>query len=136
MKPALKKIRTRYWNKSNDVTGDLTDIRGDLSGVWGDLSGIQGDLTDIRGDLSGIQGDLDDCGITEDERKQGVDINDLIGEQKMNNPDRKQQFIKLLSDYTQAVKEFHDHPEAEGLRMEWKRLKRELVSLFDEKGTS
>jgi hypothetical protein len=30
------------------------------------------------GDLSNIRGNVDDCEITDDERKKGIDINDLV----------------------------------------------------------
>ena len=53
-------------------------IRGDLSGIRGDLSGISGDLTEIYGDLTGVYGDLTDCEITEEDRKRGIDIKELI----------------------------------------------------------
>lgn len=46
--------------------------------IRGDLTGIRGDLTGIFGDLTGIRGNLDDCEITEEERKNGIDIQDLI----------------------------------------------------------
>jgi hypothetical protein len=39
---------------------------------WGDLSGV-------IGDLSGVSGNLDDCHITAEDRKKGIDIEDLIG---------------------------------------------------------
>jgi hypothetical protein len=54
------------------VRGDLTDVRGDLIGVWGDLTGVRGDLTEVYGDA-------DRCELTDDDRRNGIDINDLIG---------------------------------------------------------
>ena len=95
MKKALKKeiCQIYYYDKDGkridgvpaDITGDLTGIRGDLTNITGDLtdisgnlSGISGDLTDIRGDLTGVSGDISDCEITEEERKKGIDIKDLI----------------------------------------------------------
>lgn len=60
----LKKEKKEYW--------------GDLTGVWGDLSGVSGDLTGVRGDLTGVSGDLDDCEITDEDRKRGIYIYELI----------------------------------------------------------
>ena len=62
----------------SDITGDLSDIRGNLSGIIGDLSGIRGNLSGIIGDLSGIIGDLTDCQLTEEDRKKGIKIEDLV----------------------------------------------------------
>ena len=62
------------------LTGNLSDVRGDLSGVTGDLNGVRGDLTGVRGNLTGVRGNLDECGITDEQRKTGIDINTLIEE--------------------------------------------------------
>ena len=62
------------------VSGNLSGISGDLTGVRGDLSGISGDLTGVRGDLLGVRGDLDECEITQEDRKRGIDVEDLIEE--------------------------------------------------------
>ena len=59
----LKKEKKQYW--------------GDLSGVRGNLSGVRGDLTGVRGDLTGVRGNLDECQITDEDRKNGIDIEDL-----------------------------------------------------------
>ena len=42
---------------------------------WGDLSGV-------RGDLSGVSGNIDDCEITDEDRKKGISIDDLIENNK------------------------------------------------------
>ena len=39
---------------------------------------ISGDVSGISGNVSGIIGNVDLCEITDEERKNGVDINDLI----------------------------------------------------------
>lgn len=62
------------------VTGDLTDVRGDLTDVWGDLSSVTGDLSGVWGYLTGVTGNLNDCGITDEDRTAGIDIEDLIEE--------------------------------------------------------
>jgi len=57
-------------------------ITGMHSGITGDLTGITGDLTGITGDLTGITGNLDTCEITDEERKKGINITELIKKQK------------------------------------------------------
>ena len=102
MKAALKQSALlRIWHFANDirfegapsgVTGNLSDVRGDLTGMRGDLSGVRGDLSYVRGDLSevrgdlsgvtgtltGVSGNLDACELTDEDRKRGVDISELI----------------------------------------------------------
>ena len=46
------------------------------------MSGITGDVSGIIGDVSGITGDVDDCKISEEERKNKINIKDLIEEKK------------------------------------------------------
>ena len=54
-----------------NLTKTMTRIRGDLTGITGDLIGITGNLTSVTGDLN-------DCDISYEERKKGIDINDLV----------------------------------------------------------
>jgi hypothetical protein len=51
-----------------------------LSGISGDLSNISGNLSGISGDLSGISGNVDDCELTDEDRKRGVHILELVVE--------------------------------------------------------
>ena len=37
-----------------------------------------GDVSNIWGDVSGLRGDLDECEISEDDRKAGIDISSLV----------------------------------------------------------
>ena len=46
---------------------------------------IYGNVLGIYGNVSGISGNLDDCEITEEERKEGIDINDLIKRDEKSN---------------------------------------------------
>ena len=62
------------------ISGDLTGVSGNLSGISGDLTGVRGDLSGISGDLLGVRGDLDECEITQEDRKRGIDVEDLIEE--------------------------------------------------------
>jgi len=39
---------------------------------------ISGNLTGISGDLTDISGDINDCQITDEERKAGINIEDLM----------------------------------------------------------
>ena len=60
------------------ISGNVSGITGDVSGITGYVSGIWGNVTNITGDVTNITGNLDDCEITEEERKKGVNINELI----------------------------------------------------------
>src|SRR3990167_478460 len=107
MKKALKRNPKSYWywkdgkqifDKPNSivgeipegVSGNLSDVSGEIpAGVSGNLSGVRGeipacvsgDLSDVWGEISAsVSGNLDDCELTEEERKAGVKIEDLIGE--------------------------------------------------------
>ena len=71
----MKKLLTR---KTIELTGRHPDIRGDVSDIRGDVNGIEGDVSGIRGDVSGIEGNVASCEITEEERKRGIDIKELI----------------------------------------------------------
>ena len=80
---------------SGDLYGDISDLRGVISsdlrgvisgGVYGDISGVYGVISgDLYGDITGVYGpatscigDIDICELTEEERKNGVNIDDLI----------------------------------------------------------
>ena len=88
MKKALKRIEYRIWhydNKGKKIEGAHSGITGNLSGITGDLTDITGNLSDITGNLSGITGNLSDitgnlsdCKITEEERKKGISVDDLV----------------------------------------------------------
>ena len=73
MKIALKRTEYKIYHyvDGKEIIGAPSDIRGDLSD-------IRGDLSDIRGNLSGVTGDLSDCEISDIDRKNGIDILDLI----------------------------------------------------------
>ncbi len=64
MKKALTRENNSYFNKGDDIRGDL--------------SGISGNLSCISGNLSNIYGDLDDCEISQEDRDEGIDIEDLV----------------------------------------------------------
>ena len=62
----IKKNKSIYYFKEGGVMVD------------GSPDFITGDLTGITGNLSGITGDLNDCGITDEDRKKGILVEDLI----------------------------------------------------------
>lgn len=64
------------------VRGDLTGVRGNLTRAYGDLTGVSGNLTGVYGDLSGVSGNLDECEISDEDRKKGIRIEDLIEKDK------------------------------------------------------
>ena len=82
MKKKLKKTDSiiYHYKDGKRIKGVPEGISGDLSGVSGNLTGISGDLTGVRGDLLGVRGDLDECEITQEDRKRGIDVEDLIEE--------------------------------------------------------
>ena len=66
-----KKLELYYYKNSKKIVGTHNKISGNVSGISGNVSGISGNV-------SGISGDLDICEITEEERKRGILIEDLI----------------------------------------------------------
>ena len=64
-------------------SGPPSNVRGDLSDVSGDLTGVYGNLSGLRGDLSGVRGDLGTCDITAGDRARGVDVSELIADDRM-----------------------------------------------------
>jgi len=71
MKEKSKKLRKAEGVKLLVNDGNL---KGDKSGIYGNAFGIYGDATDISGNL-------DDCGITDEDRKVGVNINNYVEEE-------------------------------------------------------
>ena len=66
------------WGYVSDLWGNASGIRGNVSYLWGNASGLRGDVSGIRGNVSGIRGDVSDCEISEESRKNGVDVSELI----------------------------------------------------------
>jgi len=65
-------------NVSN-LFGDVSEISGDISNIYGEISSnLSGDLFGISGNVFGISGNIDDCELTEEDRKKGVDIENLV----------------------------------------------------------
>ena len=63
----------------SNLTGNISNLTGNISYLTGDISpNLTGNISKLTGDLSNIRGNLDDCEITEEERKKGIDINDLV----------------------------------------------------------
>ena len=54
-------------------------MSGDVSNLHGDASGLTGDVSNLHGDATGLYGHVDDCELTEEDRKTGIDITKLIG---------------------------------------------------------
>ena len=53
-------------------------IFGVHENIIGNVTGITGNVTGISGNVTGITGDIDKCKITDEERKSGINITDLI----------------------------------------------------------
>ena len=62
----------------SDLRGDVTNLQGNMTGWWGDATGLQGNVTGLWGNVTGLQGNVDDCEISDDERKNSVEISSLI----------------------------------------------------------
>jgi len=80
------------WGECSNLIGDCSGLRGDCSGLRGDCSGLTGDCSELRGNCSNIFGDCSDlsgnidcCEITDEERKKGVKIEDLVCPDKSKN---------------------------------------------------
>ena len=96
MKKALSRVTAQLYHykdgkkvngPNSEMTGDCSGlrgycswIRGDCSGLYGDCSGLRGDCSGLRGNCSGLRGNLDECDITDEDRKKGIDIAELVGE--------------------------------------------------------
>jgi hypothetical protein len=63
--------------KNNNMIGDCTGLRGDCTELRGNCTGLSGDCTGLSGDCTGLSGDLNDCDISKEERKKGINIKDL-----------------------------------------------------------
>ena len=77
----MKKALKRAYNSGVFHSVDGKRIAGVPESISGNISSdLYGDISGLYGDISGLSGDFDDCEITEEERKNGVKINDLIGD--------------------------------------------------------
>ena len=83
----MGEIGNLHGNISADLHGDISGLHGNISGllhgnisgIYGNISsGLCGNISGIYGDCTDIFGDLDLCELTEEERKQGVKISDLL----------------------------------------------------------
>ena len=81
MKKALKRESEKIYFINKSGTKRIIN-KSDKStfppNVSGDLSDVRGNLSDVSGNLSGVWGDIDDCKITDEERANGIVIEDLI----------------------------------------------------------
>ena len=65
---------------SDGLYGNVSGLRGDVYGLRGNVTGLSGDVSGLRGNVTGLSGNLDDCEITDEDRKKGIDVNELIQE--------------------------------------------------------
>jgi hypothetical protein len=77
----LKKIITNLFHLvcGLKVKGKNPFMTGDCSYLTGNCTYLTGNCTGLRGECTGIEGDLDECGIADEQRKNGIDINTLLG---------------------------------------------------------
>jgi hypothetical protein len=77
MKKMLKQTQSGLYHYA-----DGNKIEGENPAMSGDCTELSGDCSRLYGNCSGLRGNLDDCQITDDERSAGVNITELIGEEK------------------------------------------------------
>ena len=80
MKKLIKKTELYYFCNGEKIYGKNKNMTGDCSGLSGECTGLRGECTGLRGGCSGLSGNFDDCEIPAEERENGVNIEDLIGE--------------------------------------------------------
>ena len=82
MKKALSRVTTKLYHYKGDIKVDGTnsEMIGNCTGLYGNCTGLYGNCTGLRGDCTGLRGDLDECDITDEDRKKGIDIAELVGE--------------------------------------------------------
>jgi hypothetical protein len=68
MKKALSRVTTKLYHYKGDIKVDGTN------------SEMIGDCTRLNGNCTGLCGDLYECDITDEDRKKGIDIAELVGE--------------------------------------------------------
>jgi len=79
------------WGECSNLIGDCSGLSGDCTGLSGDCSGLTGDCSELRGncsnifgDCSNLSGNIDCCEITDEERRNGVNIEGLVCPNKLN----------------------------------------------------
>ena len=60
------------------LSGDVSGLRGYVTGLSGDVTGLSGDVSGLSGDVTGLRGDVTDDALTTDERKRGVNVQELV----------------------------------------------------------
>ena len=89
MKKALSRVTTKLYHYKGDIKvdgtnsemiGNCTGLYGNCTGLYGNCTGLYGNCTGLYGDCSGLRGDLYECDITDEDRKKGIDIAELVGE--------------------------------------------------------
>ena len=73
----MKRLLIKTENKIYYIK-DGVRIEGKHDGLYGDVTNISGDVTNISGNVTGLSGNIDDCAITKEDRKKGIDIKELI----------------------------------------------------------
>jgi len=64
----------------SELRGEInSELRGEInSGLWGNISGLRGNISGLRGNCTNISGDITTCELTEEERNEKVDIEELV----------------------------------------------------------
>src|ERR1035437_1312048 len=73
-------ISSGLYGDISGLSGDISELYGDISsGLYGNISsGLSGNIGGLYGDISGLSGNISDCDLSDEDRTNGVCINDLI----------------------------------------------------------
>jgi len=80
----MKKVLKRTGGSLHHFVGGIKkygknpSMYGDCTGLSGNCTGVLGKCTGVFGKCTGVISDLDKAGITDLERRKGLDIRDLI----------------------------------------------------------
>ena len=89
MKKALSRVTTKLYHYKGDIKvdgtnsemiGNCTSLNGNCTGLYGDCTRLNGNCTGLSGNCTGLRGGLYECDITDEDRKKGIDIAELVGE--------------------------------------------------------
>ena len=68
----------RIEGKNPSLSGNCSWLTGNCTELSGDCTELSGNCSRLRGDCSGLTGNIDNCKISLEERKEGIDIKDLV----------------------------------------------------------
>ena len=70
-------ISNLYGNIS-DLSGNIGNLSGNIGNLYGNIGNLSGNIDGLYGRISNLSGNIDNCEITDTERENGINIDDLI----------------------------------------------------------